>query len=988
MGKISNLGFISHRQHPHYNIHMISEFFADLRRNVGGDIRTDETSRTLYSTDASMYQVMPHGVCFPRNADEVVAIVDLAQQYGMPIVPRAGGTGLAGQTVNAALILDFSHHMNQVLEINAAERWARVQPGLVFAQMNAQLKQHNLMFGPDPASGNRAGLGGIVGNNATGSHSVLYGMAVDHVMETQVVLSDATLTTFGAHVPDALPFYTAKPGVEGAAYRSVLQMATEKADIIRDGTPKHWRRCGGYNLFKFVDGVPESPYQRRDFGQFSLAQLMCGSEGTLGVMTEFKLNIVPTPQQTALAVIHFDDAYAALDAAQVVLETNPSAVELLDNLTMTMARTQPTYARMLDQFVVDRPDTVLITEYYGASPAELKDKIEKLAAHLQASGVNFTACVPLLEQNRQAAVWKVRKAGLGLIMSKRGDEKPSAFIEDTAVPVEHLADHITRLGDFCKSLDVKMVYYAHASGGCMHVRPMVNAKAQADLDKMQQISEFTLQLVREYDGAFSSEHGDGRARSWLNDRMFGPDLYGLFKEVKTAFDPDNIFNPGNIVDAGPMTENLRFGADYSNVTFNETLDFTADQGFHRAVEMCNGAGVCRKLEGTMCPPYMVTREEEHSTRGRANMLRAALTGKIPADRLTEQRLYETMDLCVSCKACKTECPSSVDMAKLKMQYLHNYYEANGTPFRAKVFGNIHRINRLASGPLAPLVNWGGTLGVTKWLNETVVGVGKERALPQFAKQSFLKWFAKRPAANQGQRQVVLFHDTFNTYNDPHIAIAATEVLEAAGFEIILPGHNCCGRPMLSKGLLDDAKALALDTIAKLHPYAAQGIPIVGLEPSCLLSFRDDYHYLLPNDARVKTVSDQAYLFEEFIAHLAEKNELGLTFKPAQKEVLLHGHCHQKSLAGTETAKQVLALPGYTVTEVDSGCCGMAGSFGYEKEHVEISMAMGERALFPAVRATNADTIIAAAGTSCREQIYDGTTRLAKHPAEVLRDALQ
>ncbi len=966
---------------------MISDFFADLRRTVGGDIRTDETSRILYSTDASLYQVMPHGVCFPRNADEVTAIVALAGQYGMPIVPRAGGTGLAGQTVNEALILDFSHHMNQVLEVNTEERWARVQPGLVFSQMNAALKSQGLMFGPDPASGNRAGLGGIVGNNATGSHSVIYGMAVDHVLDTQVVLSDGTLTNFRAQAADSLPFLAQKAGIEGAAYRELMHIAADHAETIRNGTPKHWRRCGGYNLFKFVDGIPESPYRRRDHGQFSLAQLMCGSEGTLGVMTEFKLNLVPTPKQTALAILHFDDAYTALDATQIVLQTHPTAVELLDHYTMALCRTQPAYRKLLDTFVEGLPNTVLITEYYGADTAELEHKIGSLQQHLKQSGVNVTGCVPLLTPAQQAPVWKVRKAGLGLIMSKRGDFKPVAFIEDTAVPVEHLADHITQLGNFCESLEVPMVYYAHASGGCMHVRPMINTKVADGLDKMQQISEFTLQLVRKYGGAFSSEHGDGRARSWLNARMFGPELYGLFKDVKQTFDPDNIFNPGNIVDAPAMTENLRFGTDYSNVTFTETLDFSHDQGFNRAVEMCNGAGVCRKLEGTMCPPYMVTREEEHSTRGRANMLRAAITGKIPADRLTQQRMYDTMDLCVACKACKTECPSSVDMAKIKMQFLHNYQQVNGTPLRAKVFGNIHRINRVLSGPMAPLVNWGGKLPVTKWLNEALLGVGKNRTLPQFARQSFTQWFATRQTAHTSDHKVVLFNDTFNTYNDPQIAIAATQVLEAAGFEVLLPQHNCCGRPLLSKGLLAEAKALANDTIERLYDFASQGIPIVGLEPSCLLSFRDDYHYLIADNPKLAAVSDNAFLFEEFIAKLADEGTLNLEFKTDAKTVLLHGHCHQKALAGTETAKKVLALPGYTVTEVDSGCCGMAGSFGYEKEHVEISLKMGERALFPAVRATPADTIIAAAGTSCREQIYDGTTRLAKHPAEVLNNAL-
>ncbi|MGB1251108.1 MAG: FAD-binding and (Fe-S)-binding domain-containing protein [Candidatus Promineifilaceae bacterium] len=970
----------------------LTHFLADLRKQTNGDVRTDETTRTLYSTDASLYQVMPLGVCFPRNADEVAAIVTLANQHEIPLLPRAGGTGLAGQTVNEALVIDFSHHMDQLLEVNVEERWAKVQPGLVFANMNKRLKQHGLMFGPDPASGNRAGLGGIVGNNATGSHSILYGMAVDHVIETEVVLSDGSLARFGTCSAEQLPQFAQRSGIEGAAYRKLIDISTNHAEAVRNGTPKHWRRCGGYNLFRFVDGVPESPYIRRDSGQFNLAQLMTGSEGTLGVMTEFKLNIVPTPQQTALAIVHFDDAYTALEATQFILEMQPSAVELFDKLTMRLCREHPIFSKMLATFIEGTPNSVLVTEFYGHSESELKDKVEKLEAHLKRVGINFTAIVPLMTPRSQEPVWKVRKAGLGILQSRRGDFKPAAFIEDTAVPVHHLAEYITRLERFCHDIDVEMAYYAHASGGCLHVRPLVNTKSHDHLDKMIKISHYTLKLMHEYGGSFSSEHGDGRARSWLNESFFGPDLYQLFREVKETFDPKNLLNPGNIVNSqGGLDEAMRFGRNYTNVTLHTNLDFSPDQGFHRAVEMCNGAGVCRKHGGTMCPPYMVTREEEHSTRGRANMLRAALTGKIPAERLTEKRMYETMDLCISCKACKSECPSSVDMAKIKTEFLDRYHAKNGTPLRAKLFGNIHRVNRMLSGPLAPVANWVGQLAITKKLNERFLGVGRERDLPTFARESFVHWFKNRPKSppTSQRPKVVLFNDTFNTYNSPHVSIAATEVLEAAGFEVILPEHNCCGRPMLSKGLINDARQLATDTIDKLYPFAAAGIPIVGLEPSCLLSFRDDYHYLLPNDDRVQAVSDRALLFEEFIAQLADKGALNLMFKPSEqgRDLLLHGHCHQKAIAGTETAKQILALPGYNVTEIDSGCCGMAGSFGYEKEHVEISLAMGNRALFPAIKAVSPDTIIAASGTSCREQIADGTGRVGLHSAEILRNAL-
>ena len=969
----------------------LQDFFADLRQQVGGDIRTDLVNRTLYSTDASLYQVMPFGVCFPRNRDEVQATVKLAAQHGIPILPRAGGTGLAGQTVNEAVVMDMSQHMNQVLEVNREEKWVRVQPGIVLSQLNQQLRPLGLQFGPDPASGNRAGIGGIVGNNATGSHSILYGMTADHVMETEVVLSDGSLAHFGICPSDKLPGYLQKEGLEGAIYRNVHQIVSEKADVIRAGTPRHWRRCGGYNLFRFVDDVPETPYPRRDENHFNLAQLITGSEGTLAVITECKLNLVPVPKMTALAIVHFDDAYSALDSAQVIVETKPSAVELLDHLSLTLARTQPAFANLLNSFVEGDPNSIMVTEYYGQSLSELEDKIARLTQHLQHHGVKFTAIVPLMTPAEQAKVWKVRKAGLGLLQSRRGDFKPIAFIEDTAVPVEHLADYITRLERFCHDLGTEMAYYAHASGGCLHVRPLVNTKDANELDKMEAISRQTLKLMHEYGGAFSSEHGDGRARSWLNEAFFGPELYELFREIKTTFDPHNLLNPGNIVNAKPisMREDLRFGAPYQPIQWVEKIDFSSDHGFHRAVEMCNGAGVCRKQSGTMCPSYMVTKEEEHSTRGRANMLRAALTGKIPADALTSERMYETMDLCISCKACKTECPSSVDMSKIKLEFLGHYHDKHGIPFRSRFFGNIHLLSRINSGPFAPLINRIVGFSPVKWLLERFMGISSQRTLPSFARQPFTRWFQTRQTTNSGDAhaQVVLFHDTFNTYNDPQIAIAATEVLEAAGFEVILPGHGCCGRPMISKGLIDDARKLATDTVQKLYPYAARGIPIVGLEPSCLLSLRDEYLYLLPNDNQVQTVAEQAYLFEEFIANLADKGQLKLQFNKQKQNILLHGHCHQKALVGTQPSKRTLTLAGYHVEEVDSGCCGMAGSFGYEAEHLDISLAMGERALFPAVRKEAHDTIIAAAGTSCREQILHGTGRHAKHPAQILRDAL-
>jgi FAD/FMN-containing dehydrogenase/Fe-S oxidoreductase len=966
----------------------VPDFLHDLQQRVTGHLRTDNYSRILYSTDASLYQVMPFGVLIPQTVEDVHAAVELAAKYKVPILPRAAGTSLAGQTVNEALVIDMTPHLDRILEVNAEEHWVRVQPGVVLDSLNRHLKPMRLTFGPDPATGNRAGMGGIIGNNATGSHSLIYGMSADHVIETGVVLSDGTMTTFGPLEPDLLDQRKHQPGREGDIYRQIWNITQTRAGTIRAGTPRHWRRCGGYNLDRFVEGVsynyPQDP-------RFNLAKLICGSEGTLAVMTELKLNLVPTSAKTALAIVHFDNLQTALNAVATILEVEPSAIELLDNLGLTMCREVPAYARLLSTFAEGNPYCILVTEFYGDSEAELNAKLECLQNHLNNQKTGHTGILPIINPDVQNNVWAVRKAGLGLLMSVKGDYKPIPFIEDAAVPVEHLPAYIARLEEFCHSLGTKMVCYAHASAGCLHVRPIINTKLAAEIDKLPAINNFAVEILGQYGGAFSSEHGDGRTRSWLNEKFFGPELYGLYKEVKQVFDPDNIFNPGNIVDAPAMTENLRFGADYQTIPLKEHLDFSDDQGFHRAVEMCNGAGVCLKRgNGTMCPSFMATRDEEHSTRGRANMLRAALSGILPPEELTSERMFEVMDLCLECKACKSECPSSVDMAKIKLEFLAHYFEKHGTPLRSRIFADIALWSRLSSGPQAPLIN--GLMGnsLVKWGLDKFVGISRERQMPRFARQPFHRWFKKHTPNSKVQpgKKVVLFNDTFNNFNYPHVAIAGTEVLEALGFEIILPGHKCCGRAMISKGLVNKARRAAQNTVDRLAPFAEQGIPIVGLEPSCLLSLRDEYHYLLPNDPRVQAVAEHCYTFEEFMAKLADTGELEGKFGGAAQHILLHGHCQQKSLVGTGPSKQTLTVPpGYTVEEVDSGCCGLAGSFGYEAEHFDISMAIGEQRLFPAVREQREDVIIAAAGASCRQQVKQGTGKQVMHPAEILRDAL-
>ena len=990
----------------------MADFLADLAPRVTGELRTDLYSRLLYSTDASIYQVMPHAVFIPRTAEDVQAAVTLAAERAIPIVPRTAGSSLAGQAIGEALIIDFSRHLDGVLELNAEEHWIRVQPGIVLDELNLYLQPHGLQFGPDPASSNRAAMGGIVANNSTGSHSILYGMTADHVLELETFLSDGSAAHLGPVADDALEQYGRRPGLEGRLYRGVAELARANVDTILAGTPKHWRRCGGYNLDRFVDGAsfryPRDP-------RFNLAKMISGSEGTLAVMTELKLGVVDLPVRTGLAVVHFDSLYEALSSVPAMLETGPSAIELLDNLGLTLCRGVPQYARLLSTFIDGEPDCVLITEFRGTTDAELRAQVDDLQRHLARRGVK-TRTVAAIEPALQSNVWTVRKVGLGLMMSIKGDHKPIPFIEDAAVPPQHLADYVTEIQRFCGEIGVdRVAMYAHASAGCLHIRPLINAKLAGDVEKLPQISSFAVELLGRYGGAWSSEHGDGRVRSWLNEQFFGRELYQLYRQVKGLFDPAGILNPGQVVDAPPMTQDLRYGAGYRVQQQREHLDFSSDQGFDRAVEMCNGAGICRKkTEGTMCPSFMVTREEEHSTRGRANLLRAAMSGLLPAEELTGERLHAAMDLCIECKACKAECPSSVDMAKIKHEYLARYYAANPVPRRVRFFAGIARASRVSSGWRAPLVN--ALLGAApvRWVLERALGISRQRTLPRFAARTFTQWFAGRapappPAANghaaapapaasangsraaaaaaRGPRSVVLFNDTFNTYNDPEVAVAATEVLEAAGYRVVLPGHWCCGRPMVSKGLVEQARAAARDTVDKLHPLVAQGMPVVGLEPSCILTLKDEYLSLLPGDAKARAVADAVLTFEEFVAAEAEAGRFALQFRPQGGRVLLHGHCHQKALVGTGPSRRTLELAGFTVEEVDSGCCGMAGSFGYEAEHLEVSLAMAERRLLPAVRAADPATVIAAAGTSCRSQIAHGGPRTALHPAQILRAAL-
>ncbi len=951
----------------------VNDLEHELRRVVRGDVRFDPASKLLYSTDASMYQVEPIGVVIPRDADDVQAVVELARTRQVALLSRGGGTSLTGQTVNHALVIDFSRHLNRVLEVNTEELWARVQPGLVQDELNAHVRPLGLLFGPDTSTSNRATLGGMMGNNSGGSHSIAYGLTVEHVIEMTALLADGTRVVFGEVTEDQFAAKCRVTGLEGDIYREMRAIRDEYEGEIRARYPKHWRRVAGYNLNELVKDGP-----------LNMARVVVGSEGTLLTILEAKVRLVRRPKKTALEVIHYRDIQEALESSQSILQTGPYAVELTDKLILDLARNNIEQSTRMG-FVQGDPGAILIVEYAGDTDAEVRSKIDALDARRQREGFGYAAHVAF-DAGEQQSIWKLRKAGLGLLLGMKGDKKPIAFVEDTAVDPKHLARFVPRFRDIFARHDVTGAYYGHCSVGCLHIRPVIDLKTARGLEQVRAIADEITELVIEFGGTISSEHGDGRARSPFLERMYGATLMKAFRRFKHAFDPENRLNPGNIVDSPGVTEHLRYGATYKTWEPRTLLDFSERGGFAAAVEMCNGVGACRKsLEGTMCPSYMVTRDEEHSTRGRANALRAVLSGALPPSEFTGRRLYEVMDLCLECKGCKAECPANVDMAKMKYEFLHHYYQKHGLPLRNRLFGGIARLNRV--GALVPgLSNWLSNLPTSRWLLEKVAGIDRRRPLPAFADETFEAWFGKRGARAEAPRgDVVLFHDTFVNYNAPGIGRAAVALLEKAGYRVVLVDRKCCGRPMISKGMLTQAREHAAWNVARLAPYAKRGITIVGLEPSCLLTLRDEYVDLLrTDDARV--VAAHSLLLEQFLLQERERG-LELSFATHGRKALLHGHCHQKAIVGTAPTVRVLTWAGYTVSEVDSGCCGMAGSFGFEREHYDVSVALGNRRLAPAVKAASADTEVIAPGVSCRQQIEHLAGRRAKHPAEVLLEAL-
>ena len=938
-----------------------------LTNHIEGEVRFDLYSKVLYSTDASIYQVEPIGVVIPRHKKDVLTTIQIAYERNVPILARGGGTSLAGQAVGEAIIIDMSKYMDAIIEVNIEEQWARVQPGVVLDELNHNLKLHNLMFAPDVATSSQATVGGMIGNNSAGAHSLIYGKTIDHVMSLDLILPNGEEITVEPISLDELDAKKQGHSLESHLYREICRVTTENAEEIRARFPRILRRVSGYNLDEFIPdaGSKEVTPHRRDGCDakrpFNLAKIVVGSEGTLAATVEAKINLVPRPAKTSVMAIHFETLIESLEAVNPILACQPTAVELVDKTILDMTKGSLEYSR-LRTFIQGDPCAILAVEFYGESEAELVDKLNTLERKMKSIGLgySFVRCMTTAEQ---AEVWNIRKAGLGLMMGMKGDYKPIPFVEDAAIPVGSLPEYVRRFEKLLIDYDTTAVYYAHASVGLLHIRPVINLKQVTDIQKMRDMAHRVLEMTLEFGGAMSGEHGDGLVRSEWIETIFGAQIYNAFRMVKTAFDPTGIMNPGKIIDPPPMTENLRYGSNYQTIQIDTYFDFSSQGGFAGAIEMCNGVGACRKkLAGTMCPSYMATKEEEHSTRGRANVLRAVLSGSLPAEHFKSKRLYDVLSLCLECKACKAECASNVDMAKLKYEFLAHYYNARGLPLRNRLFGNIAKLSAIGSA-FAPVSNWSMNNGVSKWAMEKIIGIDRRRTLPTFARETFERWYAKRESQNRSgsRKQVVLFHDTFMNYNEPQIGKAAVAVLEAAGFEVILPDKRCCGRPMISKGMLERAIENAHYNVKKLLPYAREGIPVIGCEPSCISALRDDYVDLIPGDDS-KLVAEHAFMIEEFLLACHNSEELHLQYTDTEKNVLLHGHCHQKALIGISPSVEVLSLPtGYNVEVIDSGCCGMAGSFGYETEHYEVSMECGRRQLFKTVEEQHGNSEIAAAG---------------------------
>ncbi len=955
---------------------------ARLRTELEGEVLFDAFSRGRYASDASIYQIEPIGVVVPRGAADVVRAVQIAREARVPLLPRGAGTSQCGQTVGEALVVDVSKHLDQVLDFDPETRRITVQPGLVLDRLNAFLKPHGLMFPVDVSTSSQATIGGMAGNNSCGAHSIRYGTMRANVRAIEAVLADGSQARF-AELPADVGNQEAENAPPRALTERLLALGRREAAEIAARFPKLQRRVGGYNIDALIGSAP-----------VNLAHLLVGSEGTLAFSTAIELELQPIPAHKVLGVCHFQSFYEAMDATRHIVALGPAAVELVDRTMIDLARDIPLYRATVERFVEGAPEALLLVEFAGAELDVQLLGLERLEDLLGSLGFP-NSVVEAVEPAFQAAIWEVRKAGLNIMMSMKGDGKPVSFIEDCAVPLDDLAEYTERLTAVFHKHGTTGTWYAHAAEGCLHVRPVLNMKLEADAKKMRAIAEEAFAMVREYKGSHSGEHGDGLVRSEFHEPMFGARMVGAFEEVKASFDPDGLFNPGKIVRPPKMDDRrlFRFKPGYRTQAIETALDWSEWRGFAGAIEMCNNNGACRKFDaGVMCPSFRVTGDERHLTRGRANTLRLAISGQLGPEAFTSDAMAETMKLCVSCKGCKRECPTGVDMARMKIEFLHHYTKRHGLGLRDRLIANLPRY-----APYAARVPWLANLrdrlpGAAK-LSELLLGLSARRPLPAWHADPFRDEPVElgRPDGPE----VVLWADTFNRYFEPDNLRAALAVLLAGGYRVHVAAPSgggrprCCGRTYLALGQVEAAKAEARRTLAALAAFVARGLPVVGLEPSCLLTFRDEFTVLLPG-AETAALAGRAVLFEEFLAAEQEAGRLSLDLRPiTSKRALLHGHCHQKAFGAMAATEAALALvPGLEVETIESSCCGMAGAFGYGAETYDTSMKMAELSLLPALRAADEETLVVADGTSCRHQIRDGAGREALHVARVLQQALR
>ncbi len=986
----------------HKSCQIMSDLLQTLSPQFEGELYDDTVIRTLYATDASAYRELPQAVAVPKTVDDLKKLIDFARTHQTSLIPRTAGTSLAGQVVGKGIVVDVSKFFNRILELNTAERWVRVQPGVVRDELNLFLKPHGLLFGPETSTANRAMIGGMVGNNSCGSNSVVYRSTREHLLEAKALLSDGSEVTFGPLDLDSFHAKCEAPTLEGRVYRELRTMLGnyDNQESIRKEFPKKSieRRNTGYALDLLLETAPFTAGQP----DFNFCTLIAGSEGTLAFITEIKLNLSPLPpKETGLLCVHFHTIDESLRANIIAMSYAPSASELIDHyiLECTKDNIEQSKNRF---FVQGDPGAILVIEFKRDTREEIAALTSRVEADLRAAGLGYH--FPVLFGSDTNRIWSLRKAGLGLLSNLPGDDKAVPVIEDTAVDVLDLPAYIRDFNEILKKYGLSSVHYAHAGSGEIHLRPILNLKTEEGNQLFRTIAQEIATLVKKYQGSLSGEHGDGRLRGEFIPQMVGERNYQLFKAIKKTWDPDNIFNPGKIVDTPPMNSMLRYEPGQQTPAFPTLFRFHGQDILQHA-EQCNGSGDCRKSHlsgGTMCPSFMATRNEKDTTRARANILREFLTHSPKDNRYDNKEIYEVMDLCLSCKGCKSECPSNVDMAKLKAEFLQHYYDANGVPMRSRLIANFTRSARL--GAMVPgLYNFVmGSPAISKWVKR-FSGFAEQRSMPLLYKTTLRSWFgrhkpegpASAPAAaslpSAGAKKVFLFCDEFTNYNDTEIGIKAILLLEKLGYEVVLPQHLESGRTWLSKGLVRKAKTIVNENIRLLAPLITADTPLVGIEPSAILTFRDEYPDLAEESllADARRLAQNSFLIDDFLAREIDRGQIRPDqFTTEKRSIQLHGHCQQKALTSVSGSVKLLSFPAnYTVSTIPSGCCGMAGSFGYEKEHFGVSQKIGEMVLLPTVRRQPADVIIAAPGTSCRHQIKDGTGRKALHPVEVLYEAL-